>query len=77
MPNVLNNLGIAFQKCFECTGDLANIGDAISYQQKAVQLTPEGHASMAGWLTNLGNAFLSELVPTSSTESRIFHHVIM
>jgi hypothetical protein len=61
MPNWLNNLGNSFQSRFEHTGDLADISDAISYQQKAVHLTPEGHADMPGWLNNLGNSFLKSL----------------
>ena len=57
MPARLNNLGIAFQNRFERTGDLADIADAISNQQKAAQLTPEGHANMPFLLNNLGIAF--------------------
>jgi hypothetical protein len=55
----LNNLGNSFQSRFEHTGDLADISNAISYQQKAVHLTPEGHADMPGWLNNLGS-FISK-----------------
>ena len=58
MPGRLNNLGISFQCRFESTGDLADISDAISYKQRAVYLTPEGHANMSGRLNNLGSAFL-------------------
>jgi hypothetical protein len=50
-------LEASFQSRFEHTGDLADISDAISYQQKAVHLTPEGHADMPSWLNNLGIHF--------------------
>jgi hypothetical protein len=53
----LNNLGISFQSRFEHTGDLTDISEAISFQQKAVQLTPEGHADMPAHLNNLGISF--------------------
>jgi ssDNA-specific exonuclease RecJ len=58
MPGWLNNLGNSFRIRFEHTGDLADISEAISSQQKAVQLTPEGHADMPVHLNNLGNLFL-------------------
>ena len=41
MPGQLSGLGSAFQYRFECTGDLTDISDAISYQQRAINLTPE------------------------------------
>jgi hypothetical protein len=53
----LNNLGVSFQNRFKCTGDLADIFKAISSLQKAVQLTPEGHADMLTQLSNLGVSF--------------------
>ena len=59
MPGQLNNLGSSFQSRFDHTGDLADISDAISYKQKAVNLTPEGHAYMPILLNNLGNSFQS------------------
>jgi hypothetical protein len=57
MPDRLNNLGLSFQSRFKHTGDLIDISEAISSLQKAVQLTPDGHADMPGWLNNLGNFF--------------------
>jgi hypothetical protein len=45
-------------------GDLTDISEAISFQQKAVQLTPEGHADMPGHLNNLGNSFQSRFEHT-------------
>jgi hypothetical protein len=44
--------------CFEHTGDLADISEAISSHQKAVQLTPEGHADMHSQLNSLGASFM-------------------
>ena len=56
MPRPLSNLGNSFQCHFECTGDLTVIFDAITYQQKAIHLTPEGHADIPNQLNNLGNS---------------------
>ncbi|KAF6753576.1 CHAT domain-containing protein [Ephemerocybe angulata] len=42
---------------FEHSGELSDIADAISVQQKAVNLTPHGHADLACYLNNLGNSF--------------------
>jgi tetratricopeptide (TPR) repeat protein len=57
MPGRLNNLGDSFQIRFGHTKDLTDISEAISCLQKAVQLTPEGHADMPAMLNNLGIAF--------------------
>ena len=43
---------------FQRTGDLPEISEAISTQQRAVQLTPGGHPDMPGRLNNLGIAFV-------------------
>ena len=56
MPNWLNNLRNSFQSHFQHTGDLADLSNAIAYQQKAIHLTPEGHAGMPDHLNNLGNS---------------------
>ena len=66
MSQRLSNLGSSFQSRFEHTRDLADISEAISYQQKAVHLTPEGHAYMSIWLNNLGNSFQSRFEHTGN-----------
>jgi hypothetical protein len=53
----LNNLGSSFRYCFEHTRDFTNLSNAVLFQQKAVQLTPEGHSEMPIYLTNLGKSF--------------------
>ena len=57
MHSWLNNLGTPFLCRFEHTEDLADVSDSISHQQRAVHLTPEGHANMHSRLNNLGNPF--------------------
>ena len=57
MPGRLNNLGTSFQYRYEHTGDLTDVSNAISFLQKAVYLTPEGHADLPGWLDDLGTSF--------------------
>ena len=57
LTSMFKNFGISFVCRFECTGDLVDIFDAISHQQRAVNLTPEGHAGMPSQLNNLGSAF--------------------
>ena len=54
----LNNLGISFRHRFERTGDLPDIFEAIKIQQRAVHLTPNGHAHLPRRLNNLGISFL-------------------
>jgi len=44
-------------RCFERTGNLSELSEAVEVMQQAVQLTPKGHADMPGWLSNLGNSF--------------------
>ncbi|KAF5331280.1 hypothetical protein D9611_013071 [Ephemerocybe angulata] len=51
---ILSNLGGSFTRRFERTGDLSDIADAIDVQQKAVNLTPQGHADLPSRLNNLG-----------------------
>ena len=49
----LNNLGTSFRCCFEHLGVFDDISNAISYQQEAVHLTPEGDADIPANLNNL------------------------
>jgi len=58
MPSRLSSLGGSILRRFECTGDLADVANAISARQRAVQLTPDGHADMPSWLSNLGGSLL-------------------
>jgi tetratricopeptide (TPR) repeat protein len=44
---------------FERIGDLLDISQAISVQQRALKITPDGHASLPKQLNNLGNSFES------------------
>ncbi|KAH6902046.1 CHAT domain-containing protein [Coprinopsis sp. MPI-PUGE-AT-0042] len=53
----LNDSGVGLMKQFKRTGDLATITEAIAVLNRAVQLTPEGHADLPGCLNNLGNSF--------------------
>jgi hypothetical protein len=53
-PSRLNNLGKAFQTRFERNGNLADIASAISMEQKAVELTPEGTDSLIAVQTKFG-----------------------
>jgi hypothetical protein len=65
MLSLLNNLGeFHFKSCFKRCGDFADIFDAISYQQKAVHLTPEGHPNMSLLLNNLGSSIRSRFERT-------------
>jgi len=64
MPEFLNNLGCAFQSSFRHTGDLSHLSEAISAQQRAVQLSPNGQPDLLPWLNNLGNSFQSCFVRT-------------
>jgi len=42
---------------FKRTGNLSELSEAVAVMQQAIQLTPNGHAHMPGWLSNLGNSF--------------------
>jgi len=53
--------GIELMEHYECTGNLPDISEAISIQQRAVQLTPNDHPDMPAILNNLGVAFQSRL----------------
>jgi len=51
--------GIELMEHFEHTGNLPDISEAISIQQRAVQLTPNDHPDMPAILNDLGIAFQS------------------
>ena len=73
----LDSLGKSFFHRFEPTGDLTDISEATVYWQKVVDITPESHVDMPGWLNNLGNAFLCRFEGTevlSDITSAISYH---
>jgi len=77
MPLWLNNLGGAYQAIFERTGDLSHLSGAISAQQRAIQLTPNGHPDMPRLLYNLANSFQSRfarLVDLADVSKAISFH---
>jgi hypothetical protein len=55
-PSRLSNLGLAFRKHFERTGDLRNLERAVSSLDRAVELTPDGHPEKSSRLSDLGSA---------------------
>jgi len=71
MPSRLNNLGNSLLGRFERTGDLADVANAISALQSAVQLTPNGHADKPSWLNNLGNSLLGRFKRTGDFSDTI------
>lgn len=54
-PTLLNCYGVILITRFERRGDKADLAGAIQATQKAINLTPEGYADRAGYLSNLGN----------------------
>ena len=50
--------GTILQERFKQTGAIDEISNAISAHQRAVQLTPDGHADMPSLLNNLGGSLL-------------------
>jgi len=56
--SMVDACGIILRKRFEQTGDMDEISNSISAYQRAVQLTPDGHADMPSRLNNFGNSLL-------------------
>ena len=50
--------GLTLRERFEQSGDIDEISNSISAHQRAIQLTPDGHADVPSRLNNLGNSFL-------------------
>jgi len=82
MAMQLNNLGASLHSRFKRTGDFSDLSEAISNEQRAVQLTPDGHPGMPMWLNNLGISFhslfertdnLSDLSKAISNKQRAVH----
>src|SRR5260221_8831701 len=65
---LFNYLGILSWRRFERTGNLEDISNAMQDQQRAVQLTPDGHPNLPTWLNNLGNSFSSRFARTGDLE---------
>ena len=55
----MNNLGNSFHRRFERTDEVSDLLEAISNQQRAIQLTPDDHPQMPMELNNLGISFHS------------------
>jgi hypothetical protein len=75
MPGWLSNLGISFQCRFKRTGNLADISEAILHQQRAVHLTPEGHADMPDQLNSLGNFSFQRRFECTGDLANIFNAI--
>jgi len=58
LPVRLNTLGTSLLSLFEHTENIADISDAISAFQRAVELPANGHVHLPVWLNNLGISLL-------------------
>ena len=67
-PSWLTNLGASFIFRFAWTGDPVDLENAISNKQRAIELTPPGHADLPSWLCNLGISFWFRFNHTQSSE---------
>ena len=63
---MLSNLALALRARFERTGALADLDEAVSIAQEAVNATPAAHPDRPGWLSNLGNALQSRFKRTGA-----------
>jgi len=63
---MMDACGRILQERFEQTGALDEIFNAIAAHQRAVQLTPDGHADMPGRLSNLGGSLLCRFEHTGN-----------
>jgi len=54
----LASRGIKLRKHFKLVGNPADLAEAISVQQRAIQLIPNGHADTPRYMTVLGNSYL-------------------
>jgi len=51
----MERLGAGLLHRFEQMGNLCDLEEALSYRERAVQLTDEGHANKSGYLCNLSS----------------------
>ncbi|KAF6747914.1 CHAT domain-containing protein [Ephemerocybe angulata] len=66
LPILLGNLGRSFRQRFEQTGDLSDIDESISAQQKAVRIACEGRGDLAAQLSSLGATLLQRFEHTGT-----------
>lgn len=62
LPLRLNSTGVSLRHRFEVIDDPTVIMEAISLQQKAVQLTPEGHGDMPNYLIELAHSLQLQFI---------------
>ena len=58
MVDRLSEVGLHLLGCFERTGDITDIDNAIFHHKRAVRLLPESNADKHQYLNNLGYSFL-------------------
>ncbi|KAI0310885.1 CHAT domain-containing protein, partial [Amylostereum chailletii] len=61
-PSSQADVGLSFYNEFEEKGDPLNIETAIAFEQRALDLTPEGHADKPARLHDIGISFFSRFV---------------
>jgi tetratricopeptide (TPR) repeat protein len=68
LPKRFSALASVFWNRFENAGDMQDISEAIRHQQRAVQLTPDGHADLSGFLNDLGISFVRRFQHTGEIQ---------
>lgn len=76
-PRTLNNLGTLLLSRYEHAGKLDDLEEAISCSQRAIDLTPQDHSDLPGYLMALGNALSARYSRTGNTDdlSRAIIHI--
>ncbi|KAF6747915.1 CHAT domain-containing protein [Ephemerocybe angulata] len=64
LPTLLGNLGRSLRQRFEQTGDLSDIDESISAQQKAMAIASEGRGDLVTQLSSLGATLLQRFEHT-------------
>lgn len=64
----LNSLGTLLLTRYEHAGKLDDLEEAISYSQRAIDLTPQDHSDLPGYLMTLGNALSAQYSRTGNTD---------
>jgi len=62
LPSRLSNLGNGQETRFNRIGELADLENAISNKQQAVELTDDSHPTMPRFLSNLGSCQAARFV---------------
>ncbi|KAG9094813.1 hypothetical protein FRC06_010457 [Ceratobasidium sp. 370] len=65
-PTRLNSLGLIYTSLFERFGKLGDIDKAIGFQKQSVELVPDNHPVLSGWLWNLGNSHVHRFEKTAN-----------